>query len=189
MKKILVVSSVKKSKDLLISLCNEVSNYDIKSASSSEECKILINNDNFDLIIINSPLRDEIGEKLSQFINEKTNSSVLLIVKDNIKVDIIAQLKSKGIVIIEKPLNRIVFTNTVNVLTTYHNRFMNLIKEKEKLKSKISEIKLVDRAKCTLIEYLRMSEEQAHHYIEKQAMDFRLTKVEVAKNILKIYET
>ena len=66
---------------------------------------------------------------------------------------------------------------------------MNLIKEKEKLKSRISEIKLVDRAKCTLIEYLRMSEEQAHHYIEKQAMDFRLTKVEVAKNILKIYET
>jgi response regulator NasT len=33
-----------------------------------------------------------------------------------------------------------------------------------------------------------MSETQAHHYIEKQAMDMRMTKREVALNILKTYE-
>ncbi|WP_334294967.1 ANTAR domain-containing protein [Terrisporobacter hibernicus] len=39
-----------------------------------------------------------------------------------------------------------------------------------------------------MIQYLKMSEEQSHKYIEKQAMDLRITKVEVAKNILKTYE-
>ena len=58
----------------------------------------------------------------------------------------------------------------------------------KKLKKTISDIKLIDRAKITLVEYLNMSEDESHKYIEKQAMDLRITKVEVAKNILKIYE-
>ena len=57
-----------------------------------------------------------------------------------------------------------------------------------KLKEKINDIRLIDRAKLTLIQYLKMSEEESHKYIEKQAMDLRITKVDVAKNILKIYE-
>ena len=63
-----------------------------------------------------------------------------------------------------------------------------LMEENKKLKNKIRDIKLIDRAKLTLIQYLNMSEEESHRYIEKQAMDRRITKVEVAKNILKIYE-
>ena len=39
------------------------------------------------------------------------------------------------------------------------------------------------------MQYLRMSESEAHRYIEKQAMDLRITKIEIAKNILKMYET
>ena len=39
--------------------------------------------------------------------------------------------------------------------------------------------------KCILVEYLRMSEQQAHRYIEKQAMDMRTSKRNIAENILK----
>ena len=39
------------------------------------------------------------------------------------------------------------------------------------------------------IEYLSMSEAQAHKYIEKQAMDLRLTRLEVAKNLLSTYDS
>ena len=43
----------------------------------------------------------------------------------------------------------------------------------------------MDRAKCVLIEYLKMTESEAHRFIEKQAMDMRITKREVAERILK----
>ena len=36
-------------------------------------------------------------------------------------------------------------------------------------------------------EYLRMSEQQAHRYIEKQAMDMRASKKSIAERILKMY--
>jgi len=56
------------------------------------------------------------------------------------------------------------------------------------LLQKINDLKLIDRAKCVLIEVLKLSESQAHRYIQKQAMDQRLPQTEIAKNILKTYE-
>ena len=53
---------------------------------------------------------------------------------------------------------------------------------------KIEELRIVNRAKFVLIAYLKMSEATAHRYIEKQAMDMRITKREVAESILKTYE-
>ena len=47
---------------------------------------------------------------------------------------------------------------------------MRVEKENTKLKKKLEELRLVDRAKCMLIAYEGMSETQAHRHIEKQAM-------------------
>ena len=60
--------------------------------------------------------------------------------------------------------------------------------ENFKLQRKIEEIRLIDRAKCILIQYLQMTEPQAHKYIEKQAMNLRQSRVQMAESILKTYE-
>ena len=54
--------------------------------------------------------------------------------------------------------------------------------------SAADEQQLIIRAKCTLIQYLKLTEPQAHKYIEKQSMDLRKTKLEIAQRILKTYE-
>ena len=53
----------------------------------------------------------------------------------------------------------------------------------------LEELQLISRAKAVLIEYLKLTEPQAHRYIEKQAMDLGLTRRQVALNILKTYES
>ncbi|NLG24278.1 MAG: ANTAR domain-containing protein [Clostridiales bacterium] len=55
------------------------------------------------------------------------------------------------------------------------------------LESRLDEAGLLARAKIALVQYLHMTEPQAHRYIEKQAMDQRVTRAEVARNILKNY--
>ena len=65
---------------------------------------------------------------------------------------------------------------------------LGLRDENIQLQQKIEEIRLVDRAKCALIQYLNLTEAQAHRYIEKQAMDLRLSRRQVAEAILKTYE-
>ena len=52
----------------------------------------------------------------------------------------------------------------------------------------MEEIRLVNRAKWLLIEELKMTEQEAHRYIEKQAMDRCVTKRVVAEQILSTYK-
>ena len=60
--------------------------------------------------------------------------------------------------------------------------------ENTRLQKQIDDIRLVDRAKCVLIQYSDFTEQQAHRYIEKKAMDQRVSRREVAEDILRIYE-
>ncbi|WP_434796700.1 ANTAR domain-containing response regulator [Terrisporobacter vanillatitrophus] len=188
MENILIVSSSNKSKELLTNIAKESGEYDVLNVENSFQCREIIKKMNVDLIIINSPLSDDYGENLAIFANENTNSSIILIVKNNSPKESIYNVESKGIYIMEKPLNKLMLINTINSYIIHRRRFNSIINENEKLNKKINDIKLIDRAKLTLIQYLKMSEEESHKYIEKQAMDLRITKVEVAKNILKIYE-
>ena len=61
--------------------------------------------------------------------------------------------------------------------------------ENERLKAKLGDAKLIGRAKCVLVQYLNMTEADAHRFIEKRAMDRRVSSREVALDILKMYET
>ena len=76
----------------------------------------------------------------------------------------------------------------LEMVAAARRRVLGLKQENRKLQSKIEEIRLVDRAKCMLIQYLSMTESQAHRYIEKQAMDRRVTRGEVARSILGLYD-
>ena len=70
----------------------------------------------------------------------------------------------------------------------YIYKYDQLKAENDRLLQKIEDIRLVDRAKCLLVQHLAMSEADAHRYIEKQAMDSRVPRVRVAEDILKTYE-
>ena len=48
----------------------------------------------------------------------------------------------------------------------------------------MEEIRLINKAKFILIKENNMTEEEAHKYIEKNAMDNCVTKVTIAKNII-----
>ena len=90
---------------------------------------------------------------------------------------------------VEKPVGRAMLYQALRLVIATRQRIKGLHKENLKLHSKIDEMRLIDRAKCVLIQYLGMSEASAHRYIEKQAMDMRTTRREIAESILKTYET
>ena len=57
-------------------------------------------------------------------------------------------------------------------------------RENRRLQKRIEDIRLVDRAKCLLIECCGMSEPEAHSYIEQQAMNRRCPKRDIAQGII-----
>ena len=57
-----------------------------------------------------------------------------------------------------------------------------------KLQYKIEDIRLTAKAKYLLMIYENKTEEQAHKYIERQAMNQRRQKKEIAKEIIDYYD-
>lgn len=58
-------------------------------------------------------------------------------------------------------------------------------KESRRLKEKMQELRTIDRAKWILVDQRKMSEPDAHRYIERKAMDRCVRKIEIAEEILK----
>ena len=66
-------------------------------------------------------------------------------------------------------------------------RLRGLRQENARLQDKIGQLRLISRAKCCLVEHAHMTEAEAHRYLEKQAMDTRRDRAEVAQEVLEEY--
>ena len=96
--------------------------------------------------------------------------------------------EGSGAVFLKNPVSSAMLLQTLALALEMRARLRALEGENERLKAALSDFKLIDRAKCALIQYLGMTEKDAHRFIEKQAMDRRVPRREIALDILKTYE-
>lgn len=157
----------------------------VVSDVSSAKRKLL--EKNFDITIINTPLPDEFGTRLALDICAGSSSGVLLFVKAEHYHDISEKVVPKGVLILPKPASSHMISQSLLLLCGTCERLKNIRKKTVSIEEKIEEIRLINRAKLLLIEQLKMTEAEAHRYIEKQAMDRCTTRKTIAERILSAY--
>ena len=94
-----------------------------------------------------------------------------------------------GAIVLKMPVDADLFTQSLGIAADLAAKLRRAQDEAASIQLKLDDLKLVDRAKCALIQYLRMTEPEAHRFIERQAMNKRMSKREVALEILKTYES
>lgn len=157
-------------------------------SSAAEARRLAMQDTTWPLVLINAPLPDETGLELAMELTATTLSAVVLLVRTELMNLIYTPATEAGVLVIGKPVIPQVFQQSVQLAAATHNRLLTLSRENEQLHRKLDEIRLVDRAKCLLIEHRHLSEAEAHRAIEKQAMDHRLTRARVAQLIVDRYE-
>ena len=157
-------------------------------AASGGEARRQMDAKDFEVIVINTPLPDEFGTRLAQDICQHSAAGVLLLVKAEHFPDIDGRLTPQGVLVLSKPMSTQLFTQSLRLLCGTRERLRGLEKKNATIEEKMEEIRLVNRAKWLLIEELNMTEQEAHRYIEKQAMDRCVTKRAVAEQILSTYK-
>jgi response regulator NasT len=187
MESALIVSSTDKSTALITELLNEAVIKHIAVLDTAGEARRMLVERDFDVVIINAPLPDESGENLARHIAVKTVSQVILVVKSEFFEEVSAVCENDGVLTISKPMEKAVFWSALMLARSAQNRIKRILAENAKLKQKIEDIRVVDRAKYILITRLNLTEQEAHRFIEKQAMDMRTTKRSIAEGILKTY--
>lgn len=138
----------------------------------------------YDMVIINTPLPDDFGRRLAVDLVMDSDRVVLLLVRNDIYADISLKMISQGVLVAQKPMDRSLMEQLLNVMCSVRERLRGLQKKTMTLEEKMEEIRLVNRAKWSLIKEQGMSEEEAHRYIQKRAMDLCMSKKEMAESIL-----
>jgi len=188
MENALIVSYREKSTASLVEMLKAASVVRITILESAGAARRMVLEQDFDLVIVNTPLQDETGEDLARHIASKYTSQVILVVSNEHSEAVTAACEEDGVLTISRPVNKAVFWSALKLAGAAQNRLKRIQAENSKLKQQIDDIRIIHRAKCLLISRHNMSEQKAHRYIEKQAMDMRSSRRAVAERILEVYE-
>ena len=139
----------------------------------------------YDVILISAPLPDEFGARLAQHAAEHTGAGVLMMVKSEYYSDVSEQLTPCGVLTLQKPTSPQMMLQCMELLCATRERLRRMEQKSASIEDKMAEIRLVNRAQWALIEKRGLTEQEAHRFIEKAAMDRCVPKRAVAEEILR----
>ena len=155
--------------------------------SGAEARRRMLESD-FELIVVNAPLPDEFGHELCADAVEKTDAGVVLLVKAAAAEQLLTPMSEQGVLLVSKPFSNTLFLQAIHMAAASNHRLQYLRQENNRMQEKLAQVRLVSHAKCCLVEQEKMTEAEAHRYIEKLAMDTRRDRTEVAQEILDSYD-
>lgn len=185
--RILIVSSSEKGRDFLLGALKAFHAQFVSLAAASD-ARVRLSFERFDLVLVNAPLRDEFGADLAVHAADDAYAGVLLLLRADAYDQIAAQVADQGVLAIPKPIPHGLLDQAVRISLATRQRLLRAQKKTESLQKKMEEVRLVNRAKLLLIQKLGMTEAAAHRLIEKQAMDMRRTRADIAADLIRTYE-
>lgn len=154
---------------------------EIRKSASSARRELLVRE--YDLVVVNAPLTDGMGNEFVMDVVEKHSSGVILAVPTEVYASVNDHLIEYGVMTLPKPLKLAELERMIRLSIALNDRLRKVHVKLRTLNEKMEELKIVSRAKIVLVER-GMSEAEAHDYIIREAMNKGLTKRQVAEDIV-----
>lgn len=185
---VLLVSSSPKFNESMLALLPESRFYPVTAVSDVSGARRRLLENKYDIVIINAPLPDDFGTRLALYICENSGAGVLLLVKAEHYPDINGRVSQFGVLVLPKPTTSQAVSQSLQLLCGTRERLRRMEQKTASIEEKMEEIRIINRAKLLLMEQLKMTEKEAHRFIEKQAMDRCVTRITIAQSILSTYK-
>ena len=184
---VLTVSSTDSFNTSISSLLPKSKYSTVHFVSSVSAAKRVIAERSYDFLIINSPLPDDTGTRFAIDVCNTGNTVVLLLVRAELHEDVYDKVAEHGVFTLSKPTSKPTILTALNWMTSAREMLNKTQKKTLSIEEKMEEIRIINRAKWLLISNLKMTEQDAHRHIEKQAMDRCIPKRKVAEEIINSY--
>ena len=156
-------------------------------ASSITSAKREVADKDYDFVIINAPLGDDLGMRFAVDCTNSQKTLVLFIVQNELYTEIVEKLSEYGVFTLPKPMSKQAITTSLIWMLTAKKRLSKIEIKSVKMEDKMEEIRLVNKAKWLLISNEGLLEPEAHKFLEKEAMNRCVTKKEIAEEIINKY--
>jgi len=117
-------------------------------------------------------------------VTEGCSASVLLVVPQDVFEDSLSGVTDHGVLVVPKPFPRGRIDKAIRFLAAIQDRIHKLEQKTIAAEEKLEEMRLLNKAKFLLMEKRHMTEDEAHRYIGKQAMDSGVSRGRAAREIL-----
>jgi len=160
--------------------------HDIVWSTLNEAGISLAKDGDYGLLIVDSKVTDKTAVKACRIAVKHPTASVVFLSEETTfstpeEKSARRDLLELGATILVKPLKQSAFATAINAADMAHIRL-------GALKKKLDDEKIIMRGKLLLMQTLSFSEEEAHRFIEKEAMNSGRTRSEVAYDIIRTYE-
>lgn len=182
---VLLVTASNKTAEAISAFLPQERFYQPVIVKSAGDARRFFDSGQYELIIIDTPLHDDFGVQLAMDFAEDRFTEVLLLAKSEYYDQWAVKLEELGILAVSKPTDRKSLLRCLGIMFAHVVKMRGVKKRLEELQMKMEELRIVDRAKLLLIEKYKMTESDAHRYIEKSAMDHCVKRREVAEKIIK----
>jgi len=180
----LVVSSSPKTCESIKSLLQKNQFSQIFVGSSAGEARRILSDISIDILLINTPLSDEFGTQFALDVANNSGTGVLLFVKSENYEAVSYKVESAGVLTMSRPVSPQLFSQSLRLIIATRAKLKNLYEKNSDLQEKMKEVRILNRAKWLLVDKKKMSEPDAHRYIEKNAMDRCVRKKVIALEII-----
>ncbi len=184
---VLIVSSAENFNSAMAAMLPKINCQPIIYANSINTAKRTAADRDFDFVIINAPLKDDLGVRFAIDSSNK-KSLVLILAPNEIHADVWAKVADFGVFTLAKPMSKSSMDNALRWLLAAKKRLGRAEKTSAKMENKMEEIRLVNKAKWLLISNEGLLEPEAHRYLEKEAMDRCVAKRVIAEEIIRKHE-
>ncbi len=184
---VLIVSSANNFNSAIKELLPESKYSPVNIVSDICTAKRELSHRPYDFILINSPLPDDFGTSFAIDTGSSREIVVLQLIRNDVHDEIYDKVTQHGVLTLAKPTSKAMLIQAFRWMASTRERLRKSAKKSLSIEEKMAEIRVVNRAKWILITELKMSEPDAHRYIEKQSMDQCISKRQIAEEIIKTY--
>ncbi|MBP5444928.1 MAG: ANTAR domain-containing protein [Acholeplasmatales bacterium] len=143
---------------------------------------------NYEILIVNTPLSDETGVNLAIDAAEINKMGVILFANPEKYNEYYDKVHEYGVLTLPNTAGSETFIQTLRLLCATRQRLQTLEKKNMSFSERMAEVRLISEAKLLLIQKVKLSEDEAHKYIERYAMNNRITFALAAKVIINQYK-
>lgn len=138
----------------------------------------------YDFVVLNTPLPDDFGTAFAAAQSGNRQTVVLMLVRSSLQEQIQSQVTDRGVFTLPKPTTRQALQTALQWMGAARERLRRMEEADRSVEDRMREIHRMNRAKWLLIERRGMSESEAHHYLEQQAMEQCVSKRAIVDEIL-----
>ena len=184
---VLLVSASEQFRDSLLPLLPESACSPVTAVTSVEEAERKRKHRDFDFVFVDSPLPDDAGIRFAIDCCRSGWAVAVVFAAAELYDQVNARAAEHGVFVLPRPVPKGAVLRGLNWMIAARERLRLYEKKLQPIEEAMEEIRLVNRAKWLLIGELKMSEPDAHHYINHQAMNRCVPKRTVAEEIIKLY--